>query len=193
MASPEYTDSPDPWAGLGPWGWDDLTRRRFEAAALGGEQPARVLRADRGACVVALCDGERHLPIDKRLGSDSEERPTTGDWAVVRGGEVIAVLERRTAVVRAAADPSGKPQVLAANVDNVLLLEPLTDRWRPRRLERLLVIAWQSGARPIVVLTKADLVASVDEALAKAMSVAPGVSVHAVSSVEGLGIDRLLA
>ena len=109
----------------------------------------------------------------------------------MRDGEIASVLDRRTAVVRASADPGKGAQVLAANVEFVLVAEPLGERWRPRRLERLLVVAWQSAAIPIVVLTKADRCDDIEAALSLARAVAPGASVYAVSPLYGDGTEEL--
>lgn len=180
-------------AALSSWGWDDFFQEDFERRANAGDAPARVLRSDAGAALVALGAGEAHLPIHRHLLASGEGRPTTGDWVVVSGGEIAAVLARRTALVRASVDPSGAPQVLAANVEFVLVAEPLGERWRPRRLERLLVLAWQSGALPVVVLTKADRSEQLEDELSAAMMTAPGVAVHAVSATEGVGLEELAA
>jgi ribosome biogenesis GTPase len=183
--------APGPWAALAAWGWDEQLAKSFEMSSLAADEPGRVLRADRGACLVVLAGGEQHAPLAGDLGTDASLRPTTGDWVVVRGGEVVSVLERRTAVVRASSDERGRPQVLAANVDNVLVVEALAERWRPRRIERFLVLAWQSGALPSIVFTKSDLCRDVASAIASASAIAPGVAIHAVSSVDGTGMDLL--
>jgi ribosome biogenesis GTPase len=82
-------------------------------------------------------------------------------------------------------------QVVAANVDTVFLVSALVDDYNLRRLERYLVLAWESGAQPVVVLTKSDLCDDVDVAIAEVESVAVGVPVHAVSNVTGEGVDEL--
>jgi ribosome biogenesis GTPase len=84
-------------------------------------------------------------------------------------------------------------QVLAANVDTVLAVSSLSNPWRPRRVERLLVIAWQTGAVPILVLTKADCCEDPSGVYESAVSVAPGCAVHAVSALTGEGIEGLAA
>jgi ribosome biogenesis GTPase len=175
---------------LSYWGWDDFFEESFGHLAATHDQPARVLRADMGACLVTFGADELHLPVHPglRLGAD---QPTAGDFVVVREGQIHAVLERRTAVVRASANKDRAPQVLAANVEFVIVVEPLGERFRPRHLERLLVVAWQSGAIPIVVLTKADRAEDPDQAVATAQLLAPGISVHALSAVSGEGLVSL--
>ena len=175
------------------WGFDDHFCQLYRETAAPTELPGRVLRADRGGCVVALPSGEVHLPVAGRLLAPGGSPPTTGDFVVVSTGEVTAVLERRSAVVRVAPDPGRALQVLAANVDVVFVVEALGERWRPRRLERLLVVAWESGARPVVVLTKADRCAELDKALADAAALAPAVKLHAVSVPGGYGVEAVAA
>lgn len=172
------------------YGFDDRWQEELARVAGPAESPGRVLRADLGACLVALERGDRHLPLHPALAS-SGEVPTTGDFVTVVEGAVRRVLPRRTALTRASVREGAPAQVLAANVEFVLVAEPLGERLRPRRIERLLVVAWQSGAIPIVVLTKADSCTHLDEALATATALAPGVSVHAVSSLSGWGLDGL--
>ncbi len=175
---------------LSALGWDESFSESFAALSAPGDVPARVLRADLGGCVVASEEKEERLPVSARLRVKGLS-PTTGDWVVVRGGEVVQVLERRTAVVRASTEESRAPQVLAANVEFVLVAEPLGERWRPRRLERLLVVAWQSGALPVVVLTKADRDEDPGQAVTAARKLAPGAAVHAVSARDGTGLAAL--
>jgi ribosome biogenesis GTPase / thiamine phosphate phosphatase len=157
------------------------------AALLGdappGSVPARVLRDDRGAVVAAGAGWEGRLPLPRDL------KPVAGDWVAVRDDAVVAVLERATAVARSR--PDGAPQVLAANVDLVGVVHGLDIPLNRRRLERGVVLAWESGATPIVLLTKADLAAEVDAAVADAERSAPGVDVLTISSVDGRGLTGL--
>ena len=102
-----------------------------------------------------------------------------------------AVLPRRTAFIRKAAGQGQIPQIVAANVDVAVLAAALTPDFNPRRLERYLAIAWQSGARPLVVLTKADLCEDVDAAVDATRALAAGVDVLAISSTTGEGLADL--
>jgi ribosome biogenesis GTPase len=106
---------------------------------------------------------------------------------------VEAVLPRATAIARRDPGRAARVQVLAANVDDVLITHPLSDPPNLPRLERELALVWDSGARPVVVLTKADLCEAVDEARSLAESVALGVPVHVTSAVTGVGIDEVRA
>jgi len=176
-------------------GWDDLWSAR--AAALtntvdttGPTQPARVGRTDRGSCLVHTADA----PIHAALVPGLDPAPTTGDWVFINGaGMVSAVLPRRTSVVRGAGRRDVRGQVLAANVDVLFVVAALTEAPHLNRLERLLSVAWESGARPVVLLTKADLSADVDSERAEVAGAAPGVEVIAVSIRTGHGLDNLRA
>ena len=128
---------------------------------------------------------------------DSLRNPCTGDWAVVDlaaepGPVVKALLPRRTAVVRGGAGERSDGQVLAANVDHVLITVSLAAKPDVGRIERLLALAWESGAQPIVVLTKAD-VAYDPQRIVDVELVAPGATVLAVSALTGEGMDVLAA
>lgn len=140
---------------------------------------------------VVTPDGERRLPLAGRLRS-SESVPTVGDWAVIDSGAVLGVLPRRNALLRRDADGSAEAQLVAANVDVVIVAVPLTEAVRVRKLERYLAFARSSEAEPLVVLTKCDLWPDVDAALDDARAVAGDAAVHAVSAMTGEGVDGLL-
>jgi ribosome biogenesis GTPase len=130
--------------------------------------------------------------------SDSTAAPCTGDWCIVRTWPdgpltIEAVLERRTAVIRAEASGSSRGQVLVANVDAIGVVVGLHPEPNLSRIERLLALAWESGAHPIVVLTKADLVADAEDLANEVRRDCAGVDVVVCSTVTGLGIDELRA
>ncbi|MFC0645149.1 ribosome small subunit-dependent GTPase A [Cellulomonas phragmiteti] len=165
---------------------------------------ARVVRADRGALHVVPDDDlgadavRAELPRDGLLPLPDGTRvpATVGDVVDVRPGDpahVTALHARRTAVVRDSAGRTSLEQVVAANVDVVLVVEHLDPDPDLGRVERLLTLAWRSGARPVVVLTKADLVPDPDGMAAEVAQVAIGVDVHAVSVVDGTGLDPVRA
>jgi len=111
---------------------------------------------------------------------------------VLDADRIDAIVPRWSAITRKAAGRETVAQVLAANLDVLLVVQALHRPANLRRLERELVVAWDSGARPVVVLTKADLCADVDAQVRAVESVATGVEVHAVSVVTSAGTDRLL-
>jgi ribosome biogenesis GTPase / thiamine phosphate phosphatase len=125
----------------------------------------------------------------------AEEFPAVGDWVVVAPRPVEGkatihlVLPRRTAFVRRAAGGRDELQILASNVDTVFLVAGLDGDFNPRRVERALVLAWDSGAEPVVVLNKADLSADVAKRRRDMQVAAAGVPVLVVSAREGTGLD----
>jgi ribosome biogenesis GTPase len=170
-------------------GFDD----GFAAALEPGHTPARVSRVDRGACDVLTADGEHRAsysgPLKRAAAEDPVSLPCVGDWVGIRDAEVRAVLPRRTSIVRAGVTPGvAQGQVLAANVDLVYLAEPAVPSVDLGRIERLLALAWESGAQPVVVITKADL-GEVD--LEEVATAAPGAEVVLVSSMTGVGLDAV--
>jgi ribosome biogenesis GTPase len=173
-------------------GWDDAWEAQWLALARQG-RPARVSRLDRGWSTL-LVDVDAAPQRVRNIGADV----AVGDWVVASadGERVDAVLPRRSAFVRRASFEGARAEAhtLAANVDVVLLLHALGAPPKQRRIERELVLAFDSGARPAVVLTKLDLAADAAEvasAVARVEAVALGVPVHAVSCITGAGLDDL--
>ena len=181
-------------------GWDDSLAEAFTAFA-DDHVAARVSRVDRGACDAVGADGPLRLTLSGALlaagAVDPVATPCVGDWVAARSwpdGRVTAeaVLPRRTAFVRAAVSPgTSHGQVLAANVDLAVVVEGLHPEPDLGRIERFLALGWESGATPLVVLTKADLVPDAAQVRAEVASSAPGVEVLAVSATEGDGMDEL--
>ncbi|MCZ2815833.1 ribosome small subunit-dependent GTPase A [Modestobacter sp. VKM Ac-2984] len=147
---------------------------------------ARVARVDRGLLTVLTAGGERRVSCAGGL--HAETAPAVGDWVTLRGEQAVRLLPRRTAFVRTAAGRGSAPQVVAANVDVVFVVDALGAAARLRRIERYLAVAWASGATPIVVLTKADLCPDVPAAVAEVAEDAVGVDVLPVSAVTGSGL-----
>ncbi|MEU6158497.1 ribosome small subunit-dependent GTPase A [Streptomyces sp. NPDC047130] len=132
-------------------------------------------------------------------GTGDRLAPCTGDWVAVRpagaatSATVVEVLERRTAVVRSTSSRTSQAQVLAANVDTVAVAVSLADPLKLGRIERMLALAWESGAVPVVVLTKADRCTDPASAAAEVAEVAPGAEVLVTSATTGEGLDVLTA
>ncbi len=174
-------------------GWGPPFEAAFGGQFVEGAVPGRVARVDRGALTILTEVGELRALVAARLAHDPDplKAPTVGDWVVLQGGLVTDVLPRRSAIVRGGAGSPGTPQVLAANVDKVFIVCSLEGRFRARRLERLLVLAWQSGAAPVAVLTKTDLAEDVAAAVKAAERLVGAGDVVAVSSLTGAGMDAL--
>ena len=177
-------------------GWSDQLATEFEPHAVEGLAPARVAVEHRGGYVLYTEAGELRAEVAPRLRSRASGRadfPAVGDWVAVGDGYIHAVLPRRTKFSRKVAQAEAEEQVVAANVDVVFLVTALGLDFNVRRLERYLIMAWESGAQPVVVLTKCDLDEDVDAARAEAEAIAFGVPVVATSAVTGTGLDELRA
>jgi ribosome biogenesis GTPase len=182
-------------------GWDAGRTEELKSLDDPELRPGRVAVEHRGAYVLLTEDGEQWASPTGRLRLEAREGeaelPAVGDWVAFRLPErsdratVHAVLPRRSKFSRKTAWHETKEQVLAANVDVVFLTQALPDDLNLRRLERYLATGWESGAAPVVLLTKADLAADVASAVAEAEAVAFGVPVHAVSARTGEGLDAV--
>ena len=173
--------------GLAALGWDEERARETEGRA---GTPGRVVRQDRGWVQVVTADGV----VAARTRADRVGTPVVGDWVLLGDDEqadveVAEVLERRSALRRA--DPVGEgEQVLAANLDAVLIVTGLDRPVKAGRIHRAAAQAWDAGARPTIVLTKADLVDDPDAVLAEVEAEHPGADVVAVSAHTGRGVRR---
>jgi ribosome biogenesis GTPase len=179
-------------------GWDDQLAIEFEPHRAAGLTPGRVVVQHRGVYIVHTEAGELRAQAAGRLSHDaagSGELPAVGDWVAVAArpsegtGTIQTVLPRRTKFSRKVAWAAAEEQVLAANVDIVFLLTSLNEDLNLRRLERYLTLAWESGARPVIVLTKTDVAADVELRVLEVEAIAFGVPVHAISSLTGDGLD----
>jgi ribosome biogenesis GTPase / thiamine phosphate phosphatase len=173
-------------------GWDD----GFAAALQPHDNciPGRVSAQHRGEYDVLAECGELRAHVAGRLrheAASGAELPAVGDWVALRDETIHAVLPRRSAFLRKVAFHATEAQVLAANIDTVFVVTGLDDDFSVRRLERYLTLAWESGANPAVVLTKADLCDDPLALLLEAEQVAVGVPAHVVSNVTGEGLDEL--
>jgi ribosome biogenesis GTPase len=181
------------------YGWSDALRLAFEPHARAGHLPGRIIIQQREAHLVVTDGGTLSARVSGRLRHEAREagHPAAGDWVALsaKAGEgtatIHAVLPRRTAFVRRAADSVQTLQVIAANIDVVFVVTSMNADLNPRRLERFLAAAWQSGARPVVVLTKADLCEQPEDQAAEIATLAAGCPVIVVSARQGLGLGGL--
>jgi ribosome biogenesis GTPase len=186
---------------LAELGWGPAFAAAFDPY-VADHMPARVSRVDRGGADLLGVDGVVRASFGRdvlaAMAVDRTTAPTVGDWAVIRRWPddrttIEAVLPRRTSVVRDSAGTTSNAQALAANVDLVVVVEHLDPEPEIGRIERLLVLAWGSGAQPLVVLTKADLVPDPGGMRAEVAAVTPGVQVLAVDATGGDGVDAVRA
>lgn len=132
----------------------------------------------------------------KEYYAGTELFPTVGDYVALHyiengDSQILATLPRRSCFYRREPGPIPRDQAVAANFDWVFLLQSMNQNFNPARLERYLALAWQSGATPVILLTKADLAEDPADYLRRAAQVASGVELHAVSARKGLGLDGL--
>ena len=185
---------------LGELGWDTGFSTAFDALGEPGLIPARVGIEHNHFYRVLTAGGELVAQAAGRLrhrAAGQDELPAVGDWVAVTVGAhdgkatIRAVLPRRSSFSRkAAGDPTAR-QVVAANIDVVLVVAGLDGDFSPRRMERYLVAAADSGAQPVVVLNKADLEEHVGLRIAEVREAAPDVPVHPTCCTTGRGIDAL--
>ena len=182
-------------------GWSEHFAAAFAPYAESGLLPARVATQSHGLYRLLSALGEHTAQRSGRLRHESEtvDHPAVGDWVAAQlrpdgTATVHAVLERRTKFSRKeASGPSNRTdeQVVAANVDTVFLVTALGRELNVRRLERYLTTAWESGAQPAIVLTKADLHPDHASAVGDVEAIAWGVAVHVTSAVTGEGLEAL--
>lgn len=180
-------------------GWDDEWRE-VASAYPGLGMPGRVSRVDRGVTQVITAEGLVRTTLGgavlDAIAMSPMDAPCTGDWVLVRRWPdgpltIDMVLPRRTVIVRADVSGVSTGQALAANHEFAGIVVALHPEPRLARLERLLALSWDSGAQPIVILTKSDLVNDAVEIAADVADVAPGVEIVCASTIDGRGLSAL--
>ncbi|MCC6415626.1 MAG: ribosome small subunit-dependent GTPase A [Opitutaceae bacterium] len=185
---------------LSSLGWNDALAADFQPLSSLDCQPARVVCAHKHACDVLTPAGLFSAECTGRMlheASTTADLPVVGDWVALRlrpgeaRGDIHTVLPRRTRFSRRAAGTRNEEQIVAANLDTVFLVSSLDQNYNLRRIERFLLLAWESGAEPVVVLNKADLHPDPAAACAEVAAVAPGVPVAVLSALDATGLDAL--
>lgn len=183
---------------LTTFGWDEFFEANFKTYAGSGYTCGRVALEHKNFYRVYTQHGEMLAEISGKLRHEALNRrdlPAVGDWVVIRsrpeGDRVTihAVLPRRTSFVRKIAGSRTEEQIVGTNIDTVFLLTSLNQDFSVRRIERYLIIAWESGANPIIILSKSDLCDRVADRIDELQAVARGVPIHAISVVTGRGLD----
>ena len=178
-------------------GWDEQWAAAFAPHAAQGLIPARVaiefnyiyrLYAETGELQAQQAGRLRHEALSR------EQLSAVGDWVAARpGGQATATIEailpRRSKFSRKVAGEITEEQIVAANVDTVFLVMGLDGDYNPRRVERYLLLAYESGARPVVILNKADVATHLVEDIDEIQGLAVGIPVHAVSAKQGDGVE----
>ena len=169
------------------FGWNSHFERIFEQYDRNKFHPGRVVLERKGIYQLQTEFGEIPATISGRLRYDSidrEDMPAVGDWVAVQirpaegTATIHAVLPRRSKFARKVAGHRAEQQIVGANIDILFLVTSLNNDFNLRRLERYLLVTWESGARPVILLSKSDLCEDVEEKLAEVESVALGVPVN---------------
>jgi ribosome biogenesis GTPase / thiamine phosphate phosphatase len=185
---------------LGKYGWDTYYESAFDSVWKEGLAPGRVLEENRQGFRVYTTHGEVGAEVSGRFrfkACGRESFPAVGDWVVLRllPGEnraiIEAVLPRKSQFIRKAAGKQTEAQVVGANMDWVFVMMSLNQDFNARRLERYLVLVWESGASPVVILSKSDLCNDEETAVASIREATLNVSIHAISALTGQGLQEL--
>ena len=161
--------------------------------------PARVTAVHKERYEIVCDHGVTYARLKtKEYYVETREFPTTGDYVMIHyipdgDSQIIETLPRRTCFSRREPGPIPRDQAVAANFDYVFIMQSLNMDFNPKRLERYLTLGWQSGATPVILLTKADLTDDYWDYLTEVERVAPGVNTHVVSAHTGYGLQRLNA
>jgi ribosome biogenesis GTPase len=179
-------------------GWNSFFESHFSDLRRAALSPARVVEELKGFYRVRTEGGEYLSEIAGRVryqAEDAKDLPAVGDWVAVAPrpqegrARIECILPRRTKLSRKVAGREQSEQIVATNVDIVFIVSSLNHELNLRRIERYLTVVWESGARPVVLLNKADLCADADVRAANVESIALGVSVHSLSAMEGSGLE----
>jgi len=182
------------------WGWHDYFEAVWKSTERGTTAPARVIAQNRGLWRVAGDFAECPADVAGKLRLAAEEGadwPAVGDWVAVelrdqgKAAQIQEVLPRRSQFVRKVAGKKIAEQVIAANVDIALLVGSFDGDFNPRRVERYLTQCWESGAKPVIVLNKADVCEAPQGKVDEMERVVMGIPVCAVSAKTGQGFDEL--
>ena len=187
-------------ADLAIFGWNEFFEGNFRPYEEDGFQAGRVALEHKKLSRLYTQYGEVNAEISGKLRHEATSRrdlPAVGDWVAIRarpgGGRVMihAVLPRRTSFARKIAGSRTEEQIVGANVDTVFLFTSLNQDFSLRRIERYLLIAWESGANPVIILSKSDLCDGVSGPIYEMQAVARGVPIHAISVVTGSGLEDI--
>lgn len=182
-------------------GWNIELQQAAQPFTEQGLVVGRVILEHKGLYRVMTEQGELVAEVTGKLRFEAEgihSYPSVGDWVLLKAryeegkGTIHTLLPRKTKFSRKIAGTTTEEQIVAANIDLVFLVTALNQDFNLRRLERYLILAWESGARPIILLSKADLCDDVEEKLQQVESIAFGVPIHVISSYTGQGMNELV-
>lgn len=185
-------------------GWNAEWEKKFIPFINKDYSFGRVVMEHTHIYKVATEHGELQAEVSGRIRGKAEGRlgrrdefPAVGDWVVIREYRsedkvvIHGVLPRNSKFSRKMAGKGSHEQIVAANLDYVFILSSLNNEFNARRIERYLALAWESKAKPVIVLTKADLCSDLEQMIVKVESIAMGVPVHAISTLTHLGLESI--
>lgn len=181
-------------------GWNTAYENAFNEYKVQGYLPGRIFAEYKNFYKVIYEGGELLAEISGKLQYAAElqqDLPAVGDWVAIAPrqnesrGTIHHILPRKSKFSRKAAGTNTREQIVAANIDTVFIVNSMNNDFNPRRIERYLLLAWESGAGPVIVLSKSDLCENPQKMTAEAEAVAMGVPVHAISTYQGTGILEL--
>jgi ribosome biogenesis GTPase len=181
-------------------GWNKKTEAAFKEAQKLGYKAGRVFAEYKNFYKVQYEEGEVLAELSGKLLHEAlqqEDLPAVGDWVAISPrhsegrGTIHQVLPRSSKFSRKVAGIHTREQIVAANMDRVFIVNSVNNDFNLRRMERYLLLTWESGANPVILLSKADLCENVEEMIEEAQTVAIGVPIHAVSTHSGLGMESL--
>jgi ribosome biogenesis GTPase len=181
-------------------GWNSLFEKEFEPYRDQGYEVGRVALEYQGIYRVFTDGGEMLAEVTGKLRFQARERadfPAVGDWIVItrnakeNRASIHAILPRFSKFSRKAAGEATEEQIVATNVDTIFLVQGLDKNYNLRRIERYLALAQESGSRPVIILSKADLAENAEKLSREVETVAAGVPVHVISSKLNQGLDPL--
>lgn len=179
-------------------GWNSELQKYYEPWKEQGYSVGRIVQEHKHYYKVATLNGELLGEISGKMRFDATSRadlPAVGDWVILKESStnamIHAILPRKSKFWRNVAGTETEEQIIATNIDTVFLMNALNQDFNLRRIGRYLIVAWESGATPVIILSKADLRDDIDQIIVKVQSVALDVPIHPISTVNGMGLNTL--
>ena len=181
-------------------GWDSFFEEHFAQYAKTGFSPGRIAVGHKTGYVLFTEFGELRAGITGKMRyelSGQMDYPVVGDWVAIKhrlkeeSAMIHGILPRKNSLSRKAAGRETEEQFLATNIDTIFLVSSLNRIFNPRRIERFLLMAYESGAMPAIILNKADLCSNVEEKVKEVESIAQGVPIHVTNALESQGLENL--
>lgn len=182
-------------------GWNEFFSKHFDAFSQKEYIIGRVALEHKRSYRVYTEYGDLLAEISGKmnyLASSREDYPAVGDWVIIQArlaegrATIHGILPRKSKFSRKIAGDTTEEQIIATNIDTVFLVNALNKDFNLRRIERYLTMAWESGANPVIILSKADLCDDVEEKVGLVEAVAFGVPIHSISVTENLGLEEII-